>query len=278
MTALATAGIDLAGYFRRIGYSGDVTPTLDVLRAIQLAHTQSIAFENLDPLLGRPVRLDARSLEEKLLLGGRGGYCFEQNTLLRHVLEAIGFRVTGLAARVLWGAPEAAITARGHMLLRVDVDETPYIVDAGFGLLTPTGPVRLEPHVAQVTPHEPFRLLPVGDDYLMQGRTGDAWRTLYRFGLEEHFPADYEVTNWYLSHNPASHFVTGLIAARSAPGRRFTLRNTDFAIHYLKGRTERRVLRTAAELRETLAGPFGLTLPDAPELDATLARLAAQPA
>ena len=274
MTAVATPAIDLAAYFRRIGYPGDTAPTLDVLRAIQLRHSQTIAFENLNPLPRWPVRLDPASLEEKLVLGGRGGYCFEQNTLLRHVLEALGFRVTGLAARVLWGAPEDAIMPRGHMLLRVDVDKMLYLVDAGFGVLTPTGPLRLEPYIEQATPHEPFRLLPVGDDYLMQAKLGAAWRTLYRFGLEEHFLPDYEVTNWYLSHNPASHFITGLMAARPAAGRRYTLRNADFAIHFLNGRTERRVLGTAVELRETLEGPFGLTLPDARELDATLARIA----
>jgi N-hydroxyarylamine O-acetyltransferase len=55
--------------------------------------------------------------------GGRGGYCFEQNPLLKNLLNALGYRVTGLAARVLWNAPEGAITPRGHMPLRVDKGE-----------------------------------------------------------------------------------------------------------------------------------------------------------
>ena len=53
---------------------------------------QVIAFENLDPLLKRPVKLDAASLEAKLVKGGRGGYCFEQNLLFGHVLRALGSR------------------------------------------------------------------------------------------------------------------------------------------------------------------------------------------
>lgn len=276
MTAVTTPSIDLGAYLRRIGYTGDEAPTLDVLRAIHERQAQAIAFENLDPLLRRPVRLDWASLEQKLVLGGRGGYCFELNWLLRYVLEALGFHVRGLAARILWGAPQDAITPRGHMLLCVDVEENPYIVDAGFGVLTPTGPLRLEPHLVQRTSHEPFRLIPVGDDYLLQAQIRREWRALYRFGLEESYLPDYEVTNWYLSNNPASHFVTGLIAARPAEGRRYTLRNADFGVHFLNGRTERRMLRTVVELRETLEGTFGLTLPDAPELDATWARLAAQ--
>src|SRR5262249_15051302 len=88
------AAIDLNAYFDRIGYSGARTPTLDTLRAVVLRHTEAIPFENLDPLLRRPVRLDAASLQRKLVRDGRGGYCFEHNLLLRHALEGLGFAVT----------------------------------------------------------------------------------------------------------------------------------------------------------------------------------------
>ncbi|MGC2223788.1 MAG: arylamine N-acetyltransferase [Methylocella sp.] len=99
---------------------GGRTPTLETLETVIARHTETIPFENLNPLLRWPVRLDPASLEEKMVRGGRGGYCFEQNLLLKNVLNALGYRVTGLAPRVLWNAPEGAITPRGHMLLRVD--------------------------------------------------------------------------------------------------------------------------------------------------------------
>jgi arylamine N-acetyltransferase len=89
------AAIDLDAYFSRIGHDGNRQPTLENLRAIQLAHTAAIPFENLDPLLRRPVLLDAPALERKIVRGGRGGYCFEQNLLLRHALEGLGLAVTG---------------------------------------------------------------------------------------------------------------------------------------------------------------------------------------
>src|SRR5690242_20548060 len=114
---------DIDAYLRRIGYAGglrsadvahtsgasithgsSLAPTLDSLRALHLHHAQSIAFENLDSLSGRPPNLDLPSLERKLVYDGRGGYCFEQNLLFSHVLREIGFRVTGLAARVLWNS------------------------------------------------------------------------------------------------------------------------------------------------------------------------------
>jgi N-hydroxyarylamine O-acetyltransferase len=268
----ATPTFDLDAYCARIGYDGARRPTLETLQAVQLRHTQAIAFENLDPLLRWPVRLDAASLQQKLVRDGRGGYCFEQNLLFGHALRALGFRVTGLGGRVLWYA-EDAVTARTHMLLRVDLDGAVYIVDAGFGVQTPTGPLRLEPDAVQATPHEPYRLLRRDDGFVMQAEIGDAWRSLYRFGLEEQLLPDYEIVNWYLSSHPDSRFLNTLMAARPAPGRRYTLRDNEFTVRDLNGGTERRILTSPADLRAVLAGPLGLTLPGVPAVDVLLARL-----
>jgi N-hydroxyarylamine O-acetyltransferase len=271
-----TAVIDLDAYFQRIGYKGARTPTLETLRAIHVRHTETIAFENLNPLLGWPVPLDPASLQQKMVRDGRGGYCFEHNILFKHALDTLRFRVTGLAARVLWGAAENTVTARTHMLLHVDLDGQPYIVDVGFGGVTLTGPLRLETDIEQATPHEPFRLLKANDEFIEQVNIRGDWVSLYRFNLQENLLPDYEVTNWYLSNHPGSRFVTGLLAARPAPDRRYALMNNQFAVHHLNGHTERRLLANADEMRETLEGAFRLTLPDTPDLDELLARLTAQ--
>jgi len=267
------SAIDLDAYFERIGYGGGRTPTLDTLRAIHLRHPQSIPFENLNPLLGLPVRLDAPSLQQKLLFEGRGGYCFEQNLLLSHVLKELGFRVTELAARVLWNTPEGAVRPRSHMLLLVDLDAGPYVADVGFGGLTLTGPLRLQPDAEQATPHEPFRLIKMDEEFVLQARFDEAWRPLYRFGLEKQLLPDYEVTNWYLSNHPESQFVTGLMAARPEPDRRYALRNNRLTVHHRTGRTEQRVLASAAEMRQTLESAFHLRLPDTPDLDIALTEI-----
>jgi len=95
--------IDLAAYLRRVEYEGPLEPTAEVLRALHLAHATHIPFENLDILLGEPIRLDLASLQAKLVGANRGGYCFEQNALFAAVLEEVGFAVTRLAARVRCG-------------------------------------------------------------------------------------------------------------------------------------------------------------------------------
>lgn len=269
---------DLEAYFERIRYSGSAAANLETLTAIHLQHPQSIPFENLNPLLRWPVRLDAQSLQQKLVRDKRGGYCFEQNLLLSHALRQLGFRVRGLAARVLWNAPQGTVTPRGHMLLLIDLDGHPFIADVGFGGLTLTSPIRLQVGVDLNTPHETVRLSESGDAFLMEARIGSEWKSLYQFDLQEQLLPDYEVTSWYLSNHPSSHFVTGLIAARPDPDRRYALRNNELAVHHMNGATDRQVLTSAAALRATLEDTFRVTVPDGPELEAALERVVARAA
>ena len=266
--------IDLRAYLERLGVRTLVAPGLQTLRAIITAHVASIPFENLDPFLGVPPALDIASVQRKLVRDHRGGYCFEQNRLLSDALRAIGFQVTDLAARVLWGQPEDAITARTHMLLRVEADGKSWLADVGFGGNTPTGPLQLVPDVEQATPHEPFRLIRRDDsDWRLELFAADAWQTLYRFDLQPQFPADYRVSNYWTSTNPDSHFVTGISAARAPAGRRLTLRNRQFAEHASGGATTKRALATALEIRRVLQDEFLIRLPGNPKLDGMLDHL-----
>jgi N-hydroxyarylamine O-acetyltransferase len=265
--------IDLHAYLERLGLRQPVAPDLQTLRAIITAHVARIPFENLDPFLGISPALDITSVQNKLVRDHRGGYCFEQNRLLSDGLRAIGFQATDLAARVLWGQPEDAITARTHMLLRVETEGKSWLADVGFGGNTPTGPLQLVPDVEQATPHEPFRLIRRDhNDWRLQLFAADAWQTLYRFDLQPQFPADYRIGNYWTSTNPDSHFVTGLTAARAPAGRRLTLRNRQFA-EYVGGATTRRTLATAAEIRAVLQDEFLIRLPEDPKFDGGLERL-----
>jgi N-hydroxyarylamine O-acetyltransferase len=269
---------DLDAYLDRIGYRGPQTATLETLEALHALHPAAIPFENLNPLLGWPVALDVDSLQTKMVLGGRGGWCFEHNTLFRHALEALGFSVTSLAARVLWGlVPGSPVGARSHMLLRVDLDGLPYIADVGFGGNVLTAPLRLETHISQTTPHEPHRLLPLEDGLLLESCVNGEWKPFYRFTLEPQFPSDYEVSNWYLCHHPGSFFRQMLLGARAKPEARYALRNNALNIHRKDG-TEERNLADAAALRSCLETDFGLRLPESPELTAVLARICLPPA
>lgn len=258
---------DIEGYFKRIRYSGERSATLETLTQIHKLHPQTIPFENLNPFLRIPVSLDIHDLYRKLVLSKRGGYCFEHNLLLMEVLRALGFKVKGLAARVLWNQPQGAITARGHMLLLVSVGSVDYITDVGFGGMTLTAPLRLKVDEQQQTPHEDFKITPLGSDYVLQAKVQGDWRLIYSFSLQENFQIDYEVTSWYLSNFPSSHFITGVIAALAFDGGRYALRNTDFSVHYLDGRNERKSVESVDELMELLTNTFRIDVPATPDAD-----------
>jgi len=265
--------IDLPAYLHRVGYAADLRTDLCTLRGLAAHHAAAIPFENLDPWSGVPVRLDLGAIEEKLVAGGRGGYCFEQNALFAAVLTQLGYDVTRLSARVLWGRDDGAVAPRSHMLLKVDLDDGPEIVDVGFGGLTLTGALALTVDVTQATPHEPFRLVAVDEGYCVQAWLRDGWKSLYRFDLQPQQPVDYEAVNWYLSTNPVSRFVNHLVAARAAPDRRHALLDRDYAVHPLRGETERRTLGTPAELMAVLEREFLVTLPQRDALQARVQRL-----
>lgn len=253
---------DLTAYLARIGIAGPLAPDRATLARIVAAHTATIPFEGIDGLLGKPVVLDHDVLVAKLVHGGRGGFCFEHNRLLRAMLEQIGFDVTSLGARVLWNAAPDAATSLTHMLLRVDLPQGPVIVDAGFGGNTLTGVLDLVADREQATPHEPFRLTRDGDYWVQAVAIGGEWRPTYRFTLEPQHRTDQELGSWYMSTSPKSHFVFGLTCALALPDRRLSLRNFDFAIHHRGGETERRQLADAAAVCDVVETQIGIRLPD----------------
>lgn len=259
---MTDASFDLDAYCARIGYAGPREASLEALRAFHLLHPQTIPFENLNPFLGLPVKLDIASLQAKLVESRRGGYCFEHNLLFMRALDALGFSVTGLAARVLWGQPDDAITPRGHMLLRVELGGKTYLADAGFGALTQTGPLLLVPGLEQETPHEPFRIMETDDHFRMQANAGGEWRTLYRFDLQRQYEVDYIASNYFLSTSPDSHFRSSVAAARAAPGKRYALRNNRLSVHHTGSKSEQSEIATVAELADTLETLFDIEIPD----------------
>ncbi|ATQ43390.1 arylamine N-acetyltransferase family protein [Caulobacter mirabilis] len=265
---------NLDAYFARIGYAGPRAPTPELLKAIVARHPVVIPFENLNPFLGLPVDLDVPALEAKLVRGGRGGYCFEQNGLLLAVLRALGFEAEGLLARVIWNLPVGAVNARTHMIIRVNLDGRDLLVDVGLGGMTLTGVLELTPDVEQETPHETFRLL--REDALswrQEARVKDEWRATYRFDLTRAHPIDYVVGNYYTATHPASHFTHSLLAARVNADRRHALRGLELAVHHLGGPTERRTLGGPQEVEQALEEVFHIALPAGPMLRERLSRL-----
>ncbi|MEP6860899.1 MAG: arylamine N-acetyltransferase [Deltaproteobacteria bacterium] len=252
--------MDLDAYFARTGYTGARTPTLDTLHGLVRAHVQTIPFENLDVLLGKPIELEPAALVQKLVHDRRGGYCFEQNTLLLEVLTALGFHVRPLSARVRWKRPRDYTPARTHLLVRVELDE-PWLADVGVGAMSPTSALRLAEHGEQATPHEPRRLHREGQMIYHQARLGDDWHDVAELTLEEMPLIDRIVANWYTSTHPQSHFKHRLLVARATPTGRVTLLDDTLSIRGADGVAEKQRVESHDHLVRILDDHFGITLP-----------------
>lgn len=253
-----SSALDLGAYLRRIGYENGLSPTRATLDALHLAHATHIPFENLDIHLRRPIRLDLASLQAKLVGAGRGGYCFEQNLLFAAVLEAIGFSVTRLAARVRLGG--TAVRPRTHMTLRVDVEGQRLVADVGFGADGLLLPVPLDAALPSRQFAWSYRVVEDGGLRRLQSCSRGAWSDLYAFTLEPQELADYEMASWYTSTHPQSRFVQTATAQRLAPDLRRTLRGHEYAEDRGAGPT----IRTIAgddEVLAVLAEEFGLRFP-----------------
>jgi N-hydroxyarylamine O-acetyltransferase len=257
--------VDLDAYCARIGYAGPRSPTLATLHGLIRAHVQAIPFENIDVLLGEPIELETSAVMAKLVHARRGGYCFEQNTLLLAVLTALGFHARPLSARVRWQRPRDFTPARTHLLVRVELEES-WLADVGIGAMSPTSALRLADHGEQATPHEPRRLHREGEVVYHQVRFGDVWHDVAELTLEEMPLIDRVVANWYTSTHPQSHFKNRLLVARATSSGRVTLLDDQFSLRGADGMVTKQRVESHDHLLHLLDAHFGLTLPSGTRL------------
>jgi N-hydroxyarylamine O-acetyltransferase len=210
---------DLGAYLRRIGLEGSPSPA-----EIHTAHATSIPFEGLDPHLGVPVGLGADQLAEKLIARRRGGYCFEQNLLLRAALEEIGLEVDIYLARVRVGLVPGQVRGRTHLLLRVRDGAGSWHADVGFGSGTLLEPIPWGPGDEHEQAGWRFRVIEQGGEWVLQTVEQDSWVDVYAFVPEPVPLIDAETSNWWTATHPESRFVSGFLVSRQwRDGRRLIL-------------------------------------------------------
>ena len=87
-------------YLNRVGVTEPAAGDAAGLRHLHRAHQLTVPFENLSIHLAEPISLDERDLIDKIVRRRRGGFCYELNGAFALLLEALGARVSRVAARV----------------------------------------------------------------------------------------------------------------------------------------------------------------------------------
>jgi N-hydroxyarylamine O-acetyltransferase len=251
----------LPAYLARTGAdAAALAPDLPTLRRLHIAHVGAIPFENLDVQCGRGVRLDLPALVDKLVAGRRGGYCFEQNTLFAHALEAIGFTVTPCEARVR-PPGSASILPRSHMVLLVTIEGRQWLADVGFGgegLLEPLALDGAEGFQIDRT----MRVARDGALCVLQSSHGADWQDCYAFVPERRYPIDFEVGNWWVSTHPGSAFRQRVTVQRTLPDARHVLRQLTYWRHSPGGIEIREIDRR--DFSDVVRDVFGLDVTGIP--------------
>jgi N-hydroxyarylamine O-acetyltransferase len=261
--------VRLKDYLTRIGLSalsGSLGPDLETLRRVHLAHREAFLFENVTIQAGGSIRLGLDDLERKFLDEGKGGYCFEHNTLFAAALRDLGFAPVTLLGRVRRGPPER--WCRTHMVLKIQNPEPgtgnlePLLADVGFGGLGLLEPIPLRER-------EPA--MQGGLAYALRRENGlwvlsmtDAWgaQDLYEFTEDPQTPWDVEVANHFTSTHPESVFRRTLTIQRTRRAERLILRSA-MLTRIVDGRLTDEPI-DPSRIRAAAHDYFGVDLPTRP--------------
>jgi N-hydroxyarylamine O-acetyltransferase len=255
---LPPVALDLDAYCARINYTGSRDVSVATLKNLHFAHVHNVPFENLDIHLGQAISLEPSTLFTKIVTRKRGGYCYEVNSFFAMILQAFGFQVQCLLARVLYGFSN--LRPRSHQLLLVIVDNESWIADVGFGSCCLREPLRLMPGIVSEQGPDTFRLRTEGaQTYILAAMLAGHWQDLYGFSLEPFDLIDYEPFNYWNSTSPHARFTQQKLCTIPTPEGRVVAVDKEFKIHSRQG-TQTITAKTHEEYLTLLRAHFGLVI------------------
>lgn len=248
--------MNIAAYLDRINYHGTIISSAETLRALQLAHLQSVPFENLSIHAGEPIVLEDEALFSKIVERRRGGFCYECNGLFAALLRALGFDVTMLSAEV--ANKEGGYSHPfDHMTLMVSGEQR-WLVDVGFGDSF-LEPLLLDDRSEQIVHGRAFRIVEEDDYLVLMRREADDWIPQYRFTLTPYEYEDFAEMCRYHQTSPESHFTQKRICSRATESGRITLSDMRL-IETSSDERQERVLANQQEYDAALQQHFGIAI------------------
>jgi N-hydroxyarylamine O-acetyltransferase len=247
--------MNINAYLKRIHYSAPPQPDLETLVGLHRAHLLAIPYENLDIHRGRYLSIREWDIFQKIVMSGRGGWCYEMNGLFAWALKQIGFNVTLLASTVN-RQPDRRTIEGNHLVLLVRLDR-PYLVDVGFG----NG--FIEPLPLEAGTYQQGYL-----DYQLWQEDERWWfrnqihaPAGYDFTLDSHHLSDFAPQSHELQTWEESGFVRTTVCQRFTPEGLVILRGAVLTTITAAG-ADQGTIADAEEYREALEDLFDLHLDD----------------
>ena len=216
--------MNIKKFYERVGLAANTEAEIsyEFLKKLQQAALYTIPYENIDLVEGKIAVLDADEVFEKVVIRGRGGYCFELNCMFEKILSQLGFVTERYLARFWKG--ECGVPIRRHRLTGVYLDGERYIVDIGIGAVAPRIPLLLKEGIVQEYFGESYRFEREADfGWVLYELYHGEWKRYYSFTEEKQFDDDFISPAFYCDRHPDSKFNKSYIIAMKTPNGRKTL-------------------------------------------------------
>jgi len=209
----------LAAYLDRIAAGRPRVLDAGALAALHRAHQVAVPFENLSIHLAEPISLAERDLLGKIVTSRRGGFCYELNGAFALLLEALGARVTRVAARVYGEGGPGPLFDHLALVVHLADGSGPWLADVGFGAHA-TFPLGYDRRDGQDDPGGSFHLADAPDGDLDVAKDD---KPQYRIETRARLLDDFVPTCWWQQTSPASHFTRSTICSRLTGDGRISL-------------------------------------------------------
>ncbi|XP_073403370.1 uncharacterized protein [Dendrobates tinctorius] len=254
--------MDLNAYFQRVNLTNSGHPSLSALRELHRHHVHSVPTESLSIHSGEKIILDFSWIYNKIVVRRRGGFCYENNGLFLWVLQQLGYQTQVLSSKVrnriigIFGPPF------DHIILVVNLEGRRWLCDVGFGESI-VEPFPLEAEWEEEQDSGVYRLHVEGDEWYMERKEENGWRSLYKFTLEERTFEDFREMCEYHQTSPSSIFVQKSLCSLQLPRAKLTYIGRQLiSTEYTKGggsvKTTRKL--TDEEIPGLLRDTFGIDL------------------
>lgn len=212
-------------YLDRIKLKGSLTPNSSLLTKIHHHHVANIPFENINNYLGIPVSLDLDSLYEKIILSKRGGYCYELNGLLHHLLLSLGFNARLLAANLYDG--ENVLLESFHAVIQVELENQNWLLDVGYGSDGQLTPLMMSEKEQQQRDNL-YQFSKSTNEKILFSRFNpkNGWHKLMQISLEEVDLSFFNLRNLYHQESTESMFKRNFMCSMYSSKSSYSIKNT----------------------------------------------------
>lgn len=248
--------MDYRQYLKRLDVPLELSAFSSLMR-LQDAHLKKIPFENLDVIQKEPIYLNLKTMYAKVIGQGRGGYCYELNGLFQALLTELGYPARLISATVLRPNNEWA-KADTHAAMIVELDQS-YLVDVGFGAMTPRIPVPLSGEAVHTNVGEIYKVEKQTDHIFdLIRETKNASRVLYRFSSKSKQLIDFHEGCVFNQVSKDSTFTHTDILSLATEKGRVTLH--DHLLTEVKGEEMTKSTLSTEEKEHVLTNIFGISL------------------